>query len=108
MTSPPTLGDLMADPGELDVSGLPSQRDHAGGGPAAPLCRQNAISRCVGQVPLFGLWGFRQVDVRPPSLRTDDPTVTAWTGCAPNWSRRGGRDGGGVGEVRGERRPGQP
>jgi hypothetical protein len=37
MTGPPTLADLMANPGELDVSGLPPQHDHAGGGPAASV-----------------------------------------------------------------------
>ena len=43
MTSPPTLSDLMADPGELDVSGLPPQHDHVGGGPAVPLSGRNAV-----------------------------------------------------------------
>jgi hypothetical protein len=51
MTSPPTLADLIADPGELEllVPGLPAPRHHAGGGPAAVMAL---------------------VELHPPTLRT--------------------------------------
>ena len=66
MTGPPTLADLMADPGELDVSCLDCH--HNTSMPVAAL-----LPRYAAETPLPEVWGrfrcsacgSRRVDVRP-------------------------------------------
>ena len=66
MTGPPTLADLMADPGELDVSCLDCH--HNATMPVAPL-----LPRYAAETPFPDVWGgfrcsacgSRHVDVRP-------------------------------------------
>ena len=66
MTSPPTLADLMADPGELDVSCLDCH--HNTTMPVAAL-----LSSYAAETPFPEVWGrfhcsvcgSRHVDVRP-------------------------------------------
>jgi hypothetical protein len=67
MTNPPALADLMADPGELDVSCLDCHHNTIMPAAALPsrYAGETPLSRSVGRIPLFGLWVKRQVDVRP-------------------------------------------
>ena len=101
MTGPPPLSDLMADPGELDVTCLDC--DHNTTMPVAAL-----LPRYAAETPFPEVWsGFRcsacgsQADRRSAQLgrpqggRTDHPAIAAWRGCAPNWQGRGGHGGGG-------------
>ena len=95
MTNPPTLADLMTDPGELDVSsdGPSPQHDHAGGGPVAPLYRRNPPS-------LVWAAAVRPVDPGGSTFgpigrpTKHNPAIAAWTGYAPNWQGCGGYGGG--------------
>jgi hypothetical protein len=69
MTGPPTLADLMADPGELDVTCLDCH--HNTTMPVAALLPRYAAEtpfpEVWGRVPLFGLWV--QARRRSASLR---------------------------------------
>jgi hypothetical protein len=76
MTGPPTLADLMADPGELDVSYL--ECHHNTTMPMAALLPRYAAEtpfpELWGQVPLFGLWirsGWTFGPIGRPAKRQD-------------------------------------
>ena len=89
MTGSPTLADLIADPGELDVSCLSCR--HNTTMRWRPCCLAMPLKcrflRC-GRVPLFGLWISRRIDVRPHWVPTKhNPAIAAWTGY-----RRIGKD----------------
>src|SRR3954469_12148356 len=94
MTSPPTLADLAADPGELDVSCLDCH--HSATMPVATL-----LPRYAAEMPFPDVWGRfrcsacevcgRSAELGGPSGGRDNPAIAVWTGCAPNWARRAGR-----------------
>jgi hypothetical protein len=81
MTGPPTLADLMADPGELDVSCLDCHHNTTMPVAALLLCYP-------AETPFPDVWGgFRcsacgSVDVRPnwaarQAARSDNPSIAA-------------------------------
>jgi hypothetical protein len=99
MTGPPTLADLMADPGELDVTCLDCH--HNTTMPVATLLRCYAVetpfpeacggfrcSACGSKA------GGRSAQLgRPLSGRADHPAVDGPDGYALNWTSRGDHGG---------------
>ena len=98
MTGSPTLADLIADPGELDVSCLSCH--HNTTMPVAAL-----LPRYAAEMPFPEVWGgFRCSACGYPGGSTfgpigrptkHNPAIAAWTGYAPNWQGCGGYGGGG-------------
>jgi hypothetical protein len=72
MTSPPTLADLMADPGELDVSCLDCH--HSTTMPVATL-----LPHYAAETPFPDVWGRFRCSVCGSSRRID---------VRPNWAAR--------------------
>ena len=57
MISPPILADLMADPGNCpSAAWTATTTQPCRWRSCCLLCGRHAVSRGVGQVPLFGLW----------------------------------------------------
>ena len=84
MTSPPTLADLMADPGELDVTCLDCHHNTIM--PVAALLPRYA-AETAAETPFPEVWGgfrcsacgSRQVDVRPNWSRHSPGQITRHT-----------------------------
>jgi hypothetical protein len=99
MTGPPTLSNLMADPGELDVSCLDCH--HNTTMPVAAL-----LPRYAAETPFPEAWGGFRCSAwgsagrrsaplgGPPNGGTDNSVIAARTDCVPNWNRRDGPAGG--------------
>src|SRR4051794_33084042 len=85
MTDPPTVADLMADPGELDVSCLDCH--HNTTMPVATV-----LPRYAAETPFPEVWGGfrcsacevcgRSAELGGPSGgRADNPAIAVWNGC---------------------------